>query len=121
MLKAFREKHAHILGAFKKIYLEIKMISILEREITILNNALESLNEVYAYLVREQLCVSDTLEEKIGKMECDVFSTLKIENENLKGQLTRVVSLSNVVSTFSIDRGNNFNKKNLPMSLEKIE
>lgn len=43
-------------------------------------------------------------------MECDIFTTLKIESENLKGQLEHVVSLSNVIFTFLSGRWNNFKK-----------
>lgn len=61
---------------------------------------------VHASLVNEQLCISGALVEMVVKMEFDTCPTLKIENENLNGQLAQVMSLSNVVSTSSSDRGN---------------
>lgn len=94
------------LGTFKNISHQIKMILKIEREVFYLNNALKSLTEARASLKSEQLYVSYTLVERVVQMECDIFLVLKFENENLKEKLEHVVSLSNVVSSFSSDRGN---------------
>lgn len=66
------------------------MILKLEKEIHDLNSALDSLKEAQTSQVEEHFNVSDTSVEKIEKVECITFLALKLEIENIKGQLTHV-------------------------------
>lgn len=57
--------HACTLSAFKKISLQRKLISKLEKEINGLNSALYTLKEEHASLIDEHFNVYDTLVERI--------------------------------------------------------
>lgn len=85
MLKAFSEIHTDALSAFKKIYIQIKLISKHEKKINDLNSALYSLKEENASLVVELFNASDTLDKKIVNMDCVTYPNSKHENENIKG------------------------------------
>lgn len=99
--KAFRKMHEDTLDTFKKVYLQRKHISKLEKEVCDLNNTLDSLKEEHASLIKERFIVSDTLAENIVKIECDTCPILKLESENLKGELTQSISLPTIVFTSS--------------------
>lgn len=62
------------------------------------------LNKDHASLVSERFIASDTLVKKVFKTECDTCPILKLEYENLKGQLARAIFLSIIVSTSSSER-----------------
>lgn len=47
-------------------------------------------------------------------MDYAICPILKLENENLIGQLAQVISLSTTISTFSSKRGIGFEKKKNP-------
>lgn len=97
--------YVDFLNACKKISLPNKVILKHKKEISNLNSALYSLREVPTSLVDEHFNVFNTLVEKEEEVECVTCPTLKFEIENLKGQLTHVISLSTKSSTNSSDRG----------------
>lgn len=43
------------------------------------------IGEEHAFIVSEKFIISDTLAEKVVKIECDTCPILKVENKNLKG------------------------------------
>lgn len=66
----------------------------------------------HSYLVKEQLCISITLEEKVDIVECDICPILKLEIENLKRQLTHIIKSPNIISLVPNDKGKNLRKNN---------
>lgn len=108
--KDFSEMHAYALSVFKKISLQIKLISKLEKEINDLNSSLDSLKGEHAYLVDERFNTSNTLVKNIVKIDCVTCPILKIENKNLKGQLAQTITLFTTSSMSSNERGVSFKK-----------
>lgn len=82
--KMFSEMHADALSVFNKISLQRKLISKLEKEINDHNSALDFLKEEHASLFDKPFNVSDTLTEKVAKMDYVTCPILKLENEILK-------------------------------------
>lgn len=102
---------ADALYAFKKISIQKKLISKLEKEINDLNSILYSLKKEHASLIDEHFSTSDTLVEKIVNMDCITCTILKLENKNLKGQLAHVISYLLLVLCIEEKRGIGFDKK----------
>lgn len=59
--KTFNDMHMDSINAFKKVSLQKQLIVELEKEITYLRRALDSLKEVHTSLVDKHYNVSDTL------------------------------------------------------------
>lgn len=116
LFKAFSEMHAYSLSAFKKISLQRKLISKLESEINDLNSALNLLKKEHVSLVVENFNASDTLVEKVVKINGVTCSILKLENENLKEQLAQAISLSTTSYTSSSEKMIFFFEKNLRLA-----
>lgn len=57
----------------------------------------KSLKEEHSSLVNEKLCIDSTLEENKDIMEWDICPILKMEIENLKGQLIHITTSHNIV------------------------
>lgn len=66
----FNDMYVDSINAFKEIYLQKEIILKLEKKINDLNRALYSLKEAHKSLVTEFFNVSDTLVEKLEKVEC---------------------------------------------------
>lgn len=79
-------------------------------EINHISCASESLKKAHTSLVDDRYNVSDTLFKRIKKVECVMCPSLKLEIENIKGQLTHSTSLSYTCSGSSSDRGTLFKK-----------
>lgn len=71
---------------------------------------MESLKELHTSLVDEHYNVYDTLVEKVKKLECVMFPTIKLEIENLKRKLIQTTSLSCSRSSYSSDKWTIFKK-----------
>lgn len=117
--KAFNDIYLDWINAFKKKFLQKKMILKLEKENNYLFSALDSLKETHTSLVDERFNVYDTLIEKVEKVVCATYMTLKLELENLKKQLIHALSLSYTNYTSSSDKGI-FLRKTLTL-LEEIK
>lgn len=96
------------------------MILKIEKKINNLNHALDSLKETHTYIVDEHYNISDTLVEKVAKVEYVTCPSLKLKIETLKGQLTHITLLSCTWYRSSSDRGEIF-KKNYHGTLGEIE